>query len=239
MRCRPPPRTDPMSQYIIKLTLNPSELIIPPISLNKVKAVLPVCNSFSSVKRAVSHVSVALCKPTANKINYRGRGNIIRFHCTFSGCRVWTDWFSDVVMCFLRPAGLHRMEREWAECGRVWSMNWRLIEVTYFLFIWNHITVQSSRREPSANEQHVTKQFDWLISDRGPFHHSKGYLSFMERFRQGFTTRYKIYRWVINTMLVCTVYGLCSWLYMSFCWVLLKWASYGKLSSVWTYFIIL
>ncbi len=130
------------------------------------------------------------------------------------------NWFSDVVMCFLRPAGLHRMEREWAECGREWSMNWRLIEVTYFLFIWNHITVQSSRREPSANEQHVTKQFDWLISDRGPFHHSKGYLSFMERFRQGFTTRYKIYRWVINTMLVCTLYGLCSWLYMSFCWVL-------------------
>uniref|UniRef100_A0A8C1VEZ8 BMP/retinoic acid-inducible neural-specific protein 1 n=1 Tax=Cyprinus carpio TaxID=7962 RepID=A0A8C1VEZ8_CYPCA len=73
-------------------------------------------------------------------------------------------------------------------------MNWRLIEVTYFLFIWNHITVQSSRQEPSANEQHVAKQFDWLISDRGPFHHSKGYLSFMERFRQGFTTRYKIYR---------------------------------------------
>ncbi|XP_051545178.1 BMP/retinoic acid-inducible neural-specific protein 1-like [Myxocyprinus asiaticus] len=73
-------------------------------------------------------------------------------------------------------------------------MNWRLIEVTYFLLIWEHITVQSSRKEPSANEQHVTRQFDWLISDRGPFHHSKGYLSFMERFRQGFTTRYKIYR---------------------------------------------
>ncbi|XP_051974522.1 BMP/retinoic acid-inducible neural-specific protein 1-like [Xyrauchen texanus] len=73
-------------------------------------------------------------------------------------------------------------------------MNWRLIEVTYFLLIWEHITVQSSRQEPSANEQHVTRQFDWLFSDRGPFHHSKGYLSFMERFRQGFTTRYKIYR---------------------------------------------
>ncbi|KAG9281606.1 BMP/retinoic acid-inducible neural-specific protein 1 isoform X1 [Astyanax mexicanus] len=73
-------------------------------------------------------------------------------------------------------------------------MNWRVIEVTCFLFIWDHITVQSSRQDPSANEQHVTKQFDWLISDRGPFHHSKGYLSFVERFRQGFTTRYKIYR---------------------------------------------
>ncbi|KAJ3605718.1 hypothetical protein NHX12_027762, partial [Muraenolepis orangiensis] len=73
-------------------------------------------------------------------------------------------------------------------------MNWRFIEVTCFLFIWNHITVWSSRPDPSANEQHITKQYDWLISDRGPFHHSRSYLSFVERFRQGFTTRYKIYR---------------------------------------------
>ncbi|CAL8279310.1 unnamed protein product [Merluccius merluccius] len=73
-------------------------------------------------------------------------------------------------------------------------MNWRFIEVICFLFIWNHITVWSSRPDPSANEQHVTKQYDWLISDRGPFHHSRSYLSFVERFRQGFTTRYKIYR---------------------------------------------
>ncbi|XP_018595874.1 BMP/retinoic acid-inducible neural-specific protein 1 [Scleropages formosus] len=73
-------------------------------------------------------------------------------------------------------------------------MNWRSIEVICFLFIWDHITVQSSRQDPSVAEQHVTKQFDWLISDRGPFHHSRSYLSFVERFRQGFTTRYKIYR---------------------------------------------
>ncbi|KAJ7987285.1 hypothetical protein DPEC_G00337140 [Dallia pectoralis] len=73
-------------------------------------------------------------------------------------------------------------------------MNWRFIEVICFLFIWDHITVQSSHQDSSAAEQHVTKQFDWLISDRGPFHHSRSYLSFVERFRQGFTTRYKIYR---------------------------------------------
>uniref|UniRef100_A0A3Q4GRY8 Bone morphogenetic protein/retinoic acid inducible neural-specific 1 n=1 Tax=Neolamprologus brichardi TaxID=32507 RepID=A0A3Q4GRY8_NEOBR len=72
-------------------------------------------------------------------------------------------------------------------------MNWRFIEVICFLFIWDHITVQSSRQDPLATEQHVTKQYDWLISDRGPFHHSRSYLSFVERFRQGFTTRYKIY----------------------------------------------
>ncbi|XP_036384876.1 BMP/retinoic acid-inducible neural-specific protein 1 [Megalops cyprinoides] len=73
-------------------------------------------------------------------------------------------------------------------------MNWRVIEVTCFLFIWDHITVQSSRQDPSVAEHHVSKQFDWLISDRGPFHHSRSYLSFVERYRQGFTTRYKIYR---------------------------------------------
>lgn len=73
-------------------------------------------------------------------------------------------------------------------------MNWRFIEVICFLFIWDHITVQSSRQDLLAAEQHVTKQYDWLISDRGPFHHSRSYLSFVERFRQGFTTRYKIYR---------------------------------------------
>ncbi len=73
-------------------------------------------------------------------------------------------------------------------------MNWRFIEVICFLFIWDHITVQSSRQDPLATEQHVTKQYDWLISDRGPFHHSRSYLSFVDKFRQGFTTRYKIYR---------------------------------------------
>ena len=96
----------------------------------------------------------------------------------------------------LHHSGLHIMEREWTESGLKKSMNWRFIEVICFLFIWDHITVQSSRQDPLATEQHVTKQYDWLISDRGPFHHSRSYLSFVDKFRQGFTTRYKIYRWV-------------------------------------------
>ncbi|TKS84389.1 BMP/retinoic acid-inducible neural-specific protein 1 [Collichthys lucidus] len=56
------------------------------------------------------------------------------------------------------------------------------------------VKIRVGLKDPSATEQHVTKQYDWLISDRGPFHHSRSYLSFVERFRQGFTTRYKIYR---------------------------------------------
>lgn len=37
---------------------------------------------------------------------------------------------------------------------------------------------------------------DWLLSDKGPFHHSPEYIDFVEKNRQGFSTRYKIYRWV-------------------------------------------
>ena len=37
---------------------------------------------------------------------------------------------------------------------------------------------------------------DWLLTDRGPFHRAQEYTDFVERYRQGFTTRYRIYRWV-------------------------------------------
>lgn len=35
---------------------------------------------------------------------------------------------------------------------------------------------------------------DWLLTDRGPFYRAQEYVDFMERYRQGFTTRYRIYR---------------------------------------------
>ncbi|KAM3910482.1 BMP/retinoic acid-inducible neural-specific protein 1 isoform 2-T2 [Leptodactylus fuscus] len=69
-------------------------------------------------------------------------------------------------------------------------MSWRLVKLLSFLFVWEQIAVQESFQ----SQEHVSKEFDWLISDRGPFHHSKSYLSFVERHRQGYSTRYKIYR---------------------------------------------
>uniref|UniRef100_A0A8C5SMP3 Uncharacterized protein n=1 Tax=Laticauda laticaudata TaxID=8630 RepID=A0A8C5SMP3_LATLA len=60
--------------------------------------------------------------------------------------------------------------------------------------LWVVLNLQQFCQEPAVTNQHVSKEFDWLISDRGPFHHSRSYLSFVERHRQGFTTRYKIYR---------------------------------------------
>lgn len=45
---------------------------------------------------------------------------------------------------------------------------------------------------------------DWLLTDRGPFHRAPEYADFMERHRQGFTTRYRIYRefarWKVNNL---------------------------------------
>lgn len=47
-------------------------------------------------------------------------------------------------------------------------------------------------------EQHASSAgqppLDWLLTDRGPFHRAQEYADFMERYRQGFTTRYRIYR---------------------------------------------
>lgn len=34
----------------------------------------------------------------------------------------------------------------------------------------------------------------WLLSDKGPFHRAQEFTEFTERYENGFTTRYKIYR---------------------------------------------
>ncbi|XP_028833950.1 BMP/retinoic acid-inducible neural-specific protein 2 [Denticeps clupeoides] len=47
-------------------------------------------------------------------------------------------------------------------------------------------------------------QLDWLLSDKGPFHRCPEYTEFKERFQQGYSTRYKIYRefshWKVNSL---------------------------------------
>uniref|UniRef100_A0A8C0BHW9 BMP/retinoic acid inducible neural specific 2 n=1 Tax=Buteo japonicus TaxID=224669 RepID=A0A8C0BHW9_9AVES len=60
---------------------------------------------------------------------------------------------------------------------------------------------------PSQNKNHLPwkhSPLDWLLSDRGPFYRAQEYVDFMERYRQGFTTRYRIYRefarWKVNNL---------------------------------------
>ncbi|KAG5850637.1 BMP/retinoic acid-inducible neural-specific protein 3-like [Anguilla anguilla] len=58
----------------------------------------------------------------------------------------------------------------------------------------------------SLPDQRARGPLDWLLSDKGPFHHSQEYTDFVERNRQGFSTRYKIYRefgrWKVNNLAV-------------------------------------
>lgn len=44
------------------------------------------------------------------------------------------------------------------------------------------------------NRRQSGQQLDWLLSEKGPFHRCPEYTEFRERFQQGFSTRYKIYR---------------------------------------------
>ncbi|XP_069497250.1 BMP/retinoic acid-inducible neural-specific protein 2 [Ambystoma mexicanum] len=60
-----------------------------------------------------------------------------------------------------------------------------------------------------AGGQHAAAarpSLDWLLTGRGPFHRTQEYTDFVERHRQGFATRYKIYRefgrWRVNNLVL-------------------------------------
>ncbi|XP_036410186.1 BMP/retinoic acid-inducible neural-specific protein 3-like [Megalops cyprinoides] len=64
----------------------------------------------------------------------------------------------------------------------------------------------SASASSSAGQHERAGPMDWLLSEKGPFHQSQEYTEFIERYRQGFTTRYKIYRefgrWKVNSLAV-------------------------------------
>lgn len=63
--------------------------------------------------------------------------------------------------------------------------------------LWEFVTVSLhcwAVAMASLSEERPGGPLDWLLSDKGPFHHSQEYTEFVERNRQGFSTRYKIYR---------------------------------------------
>lgn len=56
-----------------------------------------------------------------------------------------------------------------------------------------HAAGAVSPSSPSSSSPSRTP-LDWLLTDRGPFYRAQEYVDFTERYRQGFTTRYRIYR---------------------------------------------
>ncbi|XP_051661939.1 BMP/retinoic acid-inducible neural-specific protein 2 [Manacus candei] len=64
--------------------------------------------------------------------------------------------------------------------------------------------VAPSTPSSSSSSSSTRAPLDWLLTDRGPFYRAQEYVDFMERYRQGFTTRYRIYRefarWKVNNL---------------------------------------
>ncbi|NXJ11411.1 BRNP2 protein, partial [Odontophorus gujanensis] len=66
-----------------------------------------------------------------------------------------------------------------------------------------HASSPASSTSPSSSSS-GRAPLDWLLTDRGPFYRAQEYVDFTERYRQGFTTRYRIYRefarWKVNNL---------------------------------------
>ncbi|XP_062458139.1 BMP/retinoic acid-inducible neural-specific protein 2 [Pezoporus occidentalis] len=67
-----------------------------------------------------------------------------------------------------------------------------------------HAAPATPSSSSSSSSSSGRAPLDWLLTDRGPFYRAQDYVDFMERYRQGFTTRYRIYRefarWKVNNL---------------------------------------
>ncbi|XP_077038119.1 BMP/retinoic acid-inducible neural-specific protein 2 isoform X3 [Agelaius phoeniceus] len=67
-----------------------------------------------------------------------------------------------------------------------------------------HAAPATPSSSSSSSSPAARAPLDWLLTDRGPFYRAQEYVDFMERYRQGFTTRYRIYRefarWKVNNL---------------------------------------
>ncbi|KAJ8011218.1 hypothetical protein DPEC_G00055880 [Dallia pectoralis] len=76
-------------------------------------------------------------------------------------------------------------------------------EVLSLCFCWSWAGLAAAAAG-STDGRAAVKPMDWLLSDKGPFHHSVEFTESVERHRQGYTTRYKIYRefgrWKVNSL---------------------------------------
>ncbi|XP_050757214.1 BMP/retinoic acid-inducible neural-specific protein 2 [Gymnogyps californianus] len=67
-----------------------------------------------------------------------------------------------------------------------------------------HAAPETPSSSSSSSSSSARAPLDWLLTDRGPFYRAQEYVDFVERYRQGFTTRYRIYRefarWKVNNL---------------------------------------
>lgn len=111
-------------------------------------------------------------------------------------------------LSFLLQQDSSRVQGEWRVTGAGGSsMSGPCISIrlTALMFLWKWLTlsllqswvsVGAWAADPGgAGFSGSTGPLGWLLSDKGPFHHSQEFVDFTERYQQGFTTKYKIYRW--------------------------------------------
>ncbi|KAG7487611.1 hypothetical protein MATL_G00025380 [Megalops atlanticus] len=76
------------------------------------------------------------------------------------------------------------------------------------MFLWEWITLSLNCwvLATASSSSDAAGSFGWLLSDKGPFHRSQEFSEFVERYQQGFTTKYKIYRefgrWKVNSLVL-------------------------------------
>ncbi|KAI4829090.1 hypothetical protein CesoFtcFv8_004760 [Champsocephalus esox] len=71
---------------------------------------------------------------------------------------------------------------------------WGVLSLSLHCWVCLRSSVTAAGATASLPNDKPGGPLDWLLSDKGPFHHSPEYIDFVEKNRQGFSTRYKIYR---------------------------------------------
>lgn len=75
-----------------------------------------------------------------------------------------------------------------------WRAAFRLV---YLMLPWECVTLSLHCwviAVVAAGASDAAGSLGWLLSDKGPFHHAQEFSEYVERYQQGFTTKYKIYR---------------------------------------------
>ncbi|XP_018608715.1 BMP/retinoic acid-inducible neural-specific protein 2 [Scleropages formosus] len=91
------------------------------------------------------------------------------------------------------------------------AVRWLLLMLLWQWTLLGHLgwvlvlaTTPDQKPSSASGVGRSSGQLDWLLSDKGPFHRCPEYTEFKERYQQGFSTRYKIYRefshWKVNSL---------------------------------------
>ncbi|KAL4656116.1 BMP/retinoic acid-inducible neural-specific protein 2 [Arapaima gigas] len=81
------------------------------------------------------------------------------------------------------------------------AVRWLLLMLLWQWTLLGHLgwdlvlaTAPDQKLSAASGVGRSSGRLDWLLSDKGPFHRCPEYTEFKERYQQGFSTRYKIYR---------------------------------------------